>query len=434
MLRNTIFTITAKAGIAVLLTVALPALAVAQTESGGQPPRESNRNLRTRTWSVFLQGGTSWATGVWYERHAAKCSYNLAPAVGGGVDFNLRPWVRLGAEYVYSRYRREQRFSSISPAAMPAKVYGNYLMNFHNAKLGAAFNIMELWSKRQAQWLNIYLGTGVGCMLARGNEYGMWFGATKTQGGVTTPLTGGVINNTGNVIISGTVQTVNRHEAFRRVYIPLTLHAEADVSRRFTLGLKGEVDWLLNRKTVAPQNLIFALATVRYNFVASRAQLLNTFYAARTDSLNSCINDLRGSVEQERQRADNAEAARAQLEQANADLQAQLDACNRRTHLTPHIVFFAHNRFECSAQEQARLRAFLQEAKGTKLSLVAQASTPGTPDYNQHLSEQRLQYVTKLLLQEGFAKQDIEPATAVGEQNGIADAGGRIVTITIQEQ
>ena len=77
---------------------------------------------------LTLQGGLSWATGVWYENVNAKKSYGMAPAVGGGVDYTIRPWVRVGAEYMWSRYRREQRLSSLDAAQMPIKAYGNYLM------------------------------------------------------------------------------------------------------------------------------------------------------------------------------------------------------------------------------------------------------------------------------------------------------------------
>ena len=48
---------------------------------------------------------------LWYQNLDAKRSYKQSPAVGGGVDFTIRPWVRVGAEYLWSRYRREQRFS-----------------------------------------------------------------------------------------------------------------------------------------------------------------------------------------------------------------------------------------------------------------------------------------------------------------------------------
>ena len=76
------------------------------------PPRDLNSELRHRTWSVYTQGGLSWATGVWYRNLDAKRSYRQSAAAGGGFDLTIRPWVRVGAEYIWSRYRREQRPSA----------------------------------------------------------------------------------------------------------------------------------------------------------------------------------------------------------------------------------------------------------------------------------------------------------------------------------
>ena len=152
----------ARVGLTALLTVFVAVGAQAQTNDEGsmQPPQDQNSDLRNRTWSIYAQGGLSWATDVWYQNLDAKKSYKQSPAVGGGVDFTIRPWVRVGAEYLWSRYRREQRFSQLDTRTMPVKAYGNYLMNFHNAKLGVGFNLMELWPNRRAQWLNIWAGTG----------------------------------------------------------------------------------------------------------------------------------------------------------------------------------------------------------------------------------------------------------------------------------
>ena len=249
-------------------TVAVGAQAQTTDEGGTQPPRDRNSELRTRTWSIYAQGGLSWASDVWYQNLDAKRSYKQSPAVGGGIDFTIRPWVRVGAEYLWSRYRREQRFSTLDTKTMPVKVYGNYLMNFHNAKLGVGFNLMELWPRRRAQWLNIWVGTGIGYTFAKGNEYGIYISNTQTQGGQTTPIGGGTtIGNDSEVTITGNVRTTNRHEKFNKLYIPASLHIEADVSRQFTLGLKGEADWLLKRKTTMPENVAFGLITIRYNFI-----------------------------------------------------------------------------------------------------------------------------------------------------------------------
>jgi len=430
----------ARIGLSVLLTSLLTVGAQAQTASEGiaDPPRDTNKELRTRTWSVYAQGGLSWATGVWYQNQDAKKSYKQSPAVGGGFDFTIRPWVRIGADYIWSRYRREQRFDKLDTQASPAKSYGNYVMNTHNVKVGAQFNFMEFWPNRKPQWLNIWMGTGLGGTFARGNEYGIWIGNTISENGNTTAFFGDMnISNDATVTITGKVATVNRREKFNKLFIPATLHIEADVSRQFTLGLKGEVDWLLNRKEVAPKNLIYALATVRYNFVRSRASKEREFYNEEIAALNDRTNAMRQEAETAMARADREAALRQQAEQQNSDLQRQLNDCRNSkrtvTEAPEHYVQFAHNSSYMSREETDRLRSFARSMKGEKLAILAEASTPGTPEYNQTISERRLERVVKVLLKEGFAPEDLHPQTAIGAQNGKKNFEGRRVTIKVKK-
>ena len=431
-----------RVGLTALLTAVVAVGAQAQTNGDGaaQPPRDRNSELRTRTWSVYAQGGLSWASDVWYQNLDAKRSYKQSPAVGGGIDFTIRPWVRVGAEYLWSRYRREQRFSTLDTKTMPVKVYGNYLMNYHNAKLGVGFNLMELWPRRRAQWLNIWVGTGVGYTFAKGNEYGIYISNTQTQGGQTTPIGDGTtIGNDSEITITGNVRTTNRHEKFNTLYVPSSLHIEADVSRRFTVGLKGEMDWLMNRKDIAPKNLIFALATVRYNFVPSRARVQRAYYEGELSALNNRMNALQRDVATEKARAEREAADRQRAEQQQAELQRRLTDCEERQAESPatvqpsHFVQFAHNSSYMSREEAEHLKAFAQSVRGSKLALVAEASTPGTDDYNVQLSERRLRRVVEALVKEGLAPEDLHPTTAIGEQNGKPSAEGRRVTITVEQ-
>ena len=427
-----------KVGLSVLLTTLAFVGAQAQTASKAvaDPPRDTNKELRNHTWSIYAQGGLSWANGVWYPNIDAKSSYKQSPAVGGGIDFTIRPWVRIGADYIWSRYRREQRFSVIDNNVMPVKTYGNYMMNTHNIKLGVQFNLMEFWPARKAQWFNIWLGTGLGGTLARGNEYGVWISNTKN--GTSSSIGNDAnISNDGTVTITGNVSTHNRHENFNKLYIPATLHIEADVSRQFTVGVKGEMDWLLNRQEVAPKHLIYALATVRYNFVQSRARKQRDYYDGEIAVLNDRANSLRQEADSEKARAEQEAQLRQKAEQENNDLQRQLDDCQnskKAVEATPeHYVQFAHNSSYMSREEKDRLRSFARSVKGEKLTIVAEASTPGTSDYNQLISERRMKRVVDLLLKEGFSLQDLQPQTAIGAKNGKKTFEGRRVTIKVKK-
>lgn len=381
------------------------------------PPRDLNSELRHLTWSVYTQGGLSWATGVWYRNLDAKRSYRQSAAAGGGVDLTIRPWVRVGAEYIWSRYRREQRLSALDAETMPVKAYGNYMMNLHNAKLGVGLNLMEIWPERRAQWLNIWAGTGAGYTFGRGNEYGIHFSNTLTQGGQTTPLAGGAsISNDDAVTITGNVRTTNRHERFNTFYIPASLHVEADLGRRLTVGLKGEADWLLNRGDIAPRRYAFALVTLRYNLVPSRARVQRAYYEGEISALGGRLEALRLEAARSSARAAEAEEALRLAETRNADLQGRLSDCE-----------------ECRARAE-RLRAFARSVRGERLSLVAEASTPGGEDYNVRLSERRLRRVVEILVGEGLSAGDLRPATAIGARNGKPSAEGRRVTITVVKE
>lgn len=404
------------------------------------PPRDLNSELRHRTWSFYTQGGLSWATGVWYRNLDAKRSYRQSAAAGGGVDLTIRPWVRVGAEYIWSRYRREQRLSALDAETMPVKAYGNYMMNLHNAKLGVGLNLMEIWPERRAQWLNIWAGTGAGYTFGRGNEYGIHFSNTLTQGGQTTPLTGGAsISNDDAITITGNVRTTNRHERFNAFYIPASLHVEADLCRRLTVGLKGEMDWLLNRGDIAPKGYAFALVTLRYNLVPSRARVQRAYYEGEISALGARLDALRLEADRSRARADEAEEALRLAETQNADLQGLLsdcEECRARAEAAPasHFVQFDHNSTHVGGAEADRLRAFARSVRGERLALVAEASTPGGEDYNVRLSERRLRRVVEILVGEGLPAGDLRPATAIGARNGKPSAEGRRVTITVVKE
>ena len=404
------------------------------------PPRDLNSELRHRTWSVYTQGGLSWATGVWYRNLDAKRSYRQSAAAGGGFDLTIRPWVRVGAEYIWSRYRREQRPSALDAGSMPVKAYGNYMMNLHNAKLGVGLNLMEMWPERQAQWLNIWAGTGAGYTFGRGNEYGIHFSSTQTQGGRTTPLTGGAsIGNDDAVTVTGNVRTTNRHERFNTFYIPASLHVEADLGRRLTVGLKGEMDWLLNRGDIAPGRYAFALVTLRYNLVPSRARVQRAYYEGEISALGGRLESLRLEAARSSARAAEAEEALRLAETQNADLRGRLSDCEEcmaRAEAAPpsHFVQFGHGSSSVEGSEADRLRSFARGVRGERLSLVAEASTPGGEEYNVRLSERRLRRVVEILVSEGLSAGDLRPATAIGARNGKDSSEGRRVTITVVKE
>ena len=148
-------------------------------------------------------------------------------------------------------------------------------------------------------------------------------------------------------------------------------------------------------------------------------------------ALNDRNNALRQEAADAKARADREAYLREQAEQDKAGLKRQLDDCERSRQTAVeepgHYVQFAHNSSTLSREETIR------SVKGSRLTIVAEASTPGTAEYNQAISERRLKRVVKVLLKEGFAPEDLHPQTAIGAQNGKANYEGRRVTITIKK-
>ena len=179
------------------------------------------------------------------------------------------------------------------------------------------------------------------------------------------------------------------------------------------------------------------MATVRYNFVPSRARKLQDHYTDELLALNGRISNLLEEAEAVKVLADHDAKLRKKAEQENDNLKRRLDDCQKSksavAEATGHYVQFTHNSSSMSREETERLRSFARSMKGQKLSILAEASTPGTPEYNQALSERRLKRVVKVLLKEGFAPSDLYPQTAIGARNGKATFEGRRVTIQVKK-
>lgn len=399
---------------------------------------------RTNTWSVYAQGGLSWASSVGYENINARKSYGQYPAFGAGVDYNIRPWVRVGAEYLTSGYRREQRISALDISAGPSQAYGKLSVLYHKAKIGADFNIMELWPHRRAKCLNLYLGTGVGMLFGKASEYSLLFGTEIIKDGVSQPVTGNIdISNTESISVRGNATSKYVRSTFNSPYIPLNLHFEVDVTPQLTLGLKGECDWTLTRSGMTPGNLFAALATIRINLVPSKAQILRRRCAEQRAKMKSCYDRRISALEEDarktaaesdeyRRKAEDMEKANVRLAEENSALKALVeDYSSRKSSLT---VYFDNNSSVLSAEQTGLLNDYLSGVQDKYLSIIAESSAPGSEAHNLRLSEYRLQSVMRAIESAGIDTRNVVYGKAIGELNGKAGDDGRCVTITAENK
>lgn len=146
-----------------------------------------NSAYRTSTWSLYAEGGATMVHGLGMSSVDAPPGMNIFPEIGAGVSFNIRPWIRLGLNYDFSKYAREQRFSEFQPLGVPTGdgtlseqygglAYSKMWTHYHAADATVEFNLMELWRNREDRRFNLYAGAGFGWLFAKGNTYDITMG------------------------------------------------------------------------------------------------------------------------------------------------------------------------------------------------------------------------------------------------------------------
>jgi outer membrane protein OmpA-like peptidoglycan-associated protein len=215
----------------------------------------------------------------------------------------------------------------------------------------------------------------------------------------------------------------------------VSLHLEFDVARQVSVGLKGGVNLAFDSKELAPKSLAFGMLTLRYNFVPSEAKVMKRHYNRRMAAMAESVAEALRKADAEKARADKAEGDLRNAIKENAELQRKLDDVQKivtKEKKPQHTVLFDNNSSYFSEAQGAALREFARKHRGKKLSLVAEASQPGTKEYNQEISERRLERVVKALVKEGFKEKELRPSIAIGSKRGIDSARARRVTITVE--
>ncbi len=419
--------------------------------ANAQDTQPDYKALRTNTWSIYLQGGASWATGLEFKSVNPAAGTSIAPEAGLGVNYNLRPWIRLGLNYEFSKYRREQRpdnFEAVKPsfdgsnsgltentANNGGVAYRKMWNMYHNIDLTADFNIMQLWPNRQCTRFNLYAGTGAGMMFAKGNAY------TLAMGNEQWEDPNNATGNSDNWTSHTWLKAENSRHSYNSFYVPIALAAEYDVMPQLTLGVKGQYKALFTSDHLAPSGLEAAAIVVRYNFVGAK-QGIRSARALYSEALDNC-NKLRAEAAQAE--ANNRTALIA-VQNDNQALQQQLKEsklalaeCENRKAATPIsalTVQFDNNSSKVSAADVKRLEAFAGELKANEaatINLVGEASAEGETAKNQALSEKRLANVMDILRRNGIGDERIRSSKAIGDTQQVYGPSNRRVEITINQ-
>ncbi len=368
---------------------------------------------RTATWSLYAEGGATMAHGLGMSSVDAAPGMNIFPEIGAGVSFNIRPWIRLGANYDFSKYAREQRFSEFQPLEIPAGegtlseqygglVYSKMWTHYHAADLTLEFNIMELWRNRQDRRLNLYAGAGFGWLFASGNTYDISMGHERWSGSYKET-------------INTWLDAVNSRHKYDVGYVPMLLSAEFDVSPVVTVGVQGNYKRLFSCDN-APKGIGTASVVLRLNILGSKSGYKSTGRKLRESELALAAMTVSGAAAKADCEASGKakDEALASAMSENASLKERVDALEkenaglkaRRTSETLEklTVQFSNDSFKLSAAAKADLDAFAERMKAlneTELVVVGEASATGASGHNQRLSELRIETVLDYLRKQG---------------------------------
>ena len=368
---------------------------------------------RTATWSLYAEGGATMAHGLGMSSVDAAPGMNIFPEIGAGVSFNIRPWIRLGANYDFSKYAREQRFSEFQPLEIPAGegtlseqygglVYSKMWTHYHAADATIEFNLMELWRNRKDKRFNLYAGAGFGWLFAKGNTYDISMGHERWS-------------ESYKETINTWLNAVNTSHKYDVGYVPMLLSAEFDISPVVTVGLQGNYKRLLSCDN-APKGIGTASVVLRLNILGSKSGYKSTGRKLRESELALAAMTVASAAAKADCEASGKakDEALASAMSENASLKERVDALEkenaglkaRRTSETLEklTVQFSNDSFRLSAAAKADLDAFAERMKAlneTELVVVGEASATGASGHNQRLSELRIETVLDYLRKQG---------------------------------
>lgn len=367
----------------------------------------------TSTWSLYAEGGATMVHGLGMSSVDAAPGMNIFPEIGAGVSFNIRPWIRLGLNYDFSKYAREQRFSEFQPLEIPAGegtlseqygglVYSKMWTHYHAADATIEFNLMELWRNRKDKRFNLYAGAGFGWLFAKGNTYDISMGHERWS-------------ESYKETINTWLNAVNTSHKYDVGYVPMLLSAEFDISPVVTVGLQGNYKRLLSCDN-APKGIGTASVVLRLNILGTKSGYKSTGRKLRESELALAAMTVASAAAKADCEASGKakDEALASAMSENASLKEQVETLGkenaelkaRRTNeaLEKLTVQFANDSFKLSAAAKADLDAFAERMKAlneTELVVVGEASATGASGHNLRLSELRIETVLDYLRKQG---------------------------------
>lgn len=399
---------------------------------------------RTCTWSLYGEAGATMSHGIGISNVNAAPWTSVSPEIGAGVSFNIRPWIRLGLNYDFSKYARELRFDKLQPLGDSAgdgiididgnlsgdivpdidgKPAGDRLLlektgglaytkmwtQYHAADLTLEFNVMEIWKNRTDKRFNLYAGAGFGWLFAMGNTYNIAMGNErwKEKYKETTDIW---------------LKAENTRHNYNTGYVPMLVSAEFDVSPIVTLGLQGNYKRLLKCDN-APKGIGTVSMVVRLNLLggnsgykskSGKLRESENALAAMRDMNEAVKEDCEDSVHSLKDDLADSENEVARLKSELEDLKKENDALKSQAEEKPKMsrdtignicVMFDFDSSKLRKQAKTELDDFAKRIKSTEgyeLFVTGEASASGDSRYNLKLSELRIDSVIRHLSKNGI--------------------------------
>lgn len=399
-----------------------------------------NDSVRTRTWSIYVQGGISNYHGV---RSALfdNAKRTLSPDLNLGVKYNLKPWVRLGVNAGYTMLKavnkNVQSFTTtengflINDQPGVLTITADRLQNKNNMHVlgldaNADFNILQLWPQRKAQWLNLYAGAGLGYMHGWNRNSLTWsyYKRAVAEG-----------DGYNNVYTHASMKSSGGKNQFNALYIPLSLSLEFDVMRQLTLGVIGQYKCIPTKADFSPKGIYSAGVVIRYNFVKSKSKLQRKQIADLYSRLDA--NQVDCDKEKETLKRQ-SEAETERLKKQAEDLQRQVDemreAAEKKKEAST-VVYFENNSSELSPEAVAQLNAFVEQIKANpekEVMIISSANTVGYKKRNKKLSDSRLSVMKQFLIEQGLDDVRFKSEVSLGDTGMTNSPDCRRVIVVLQ--
>ena len=375
---------------------------------------------RTCTWSLYGEAGATMSHGIGISNVNAAPWTSVSPEIGAGVSFNIRPWIRLGLNYDFSKYARELRFNKLQPLDTHAGdrlllektgglAYTKMWTQYHAADLTLEFNVMEIWKNRTDKRFNLYAGAGFGWLFARGNTYNIAMGNERWKE---------KYKETTNIWL----KAENTRHNYNTGYVPMLVSSEFDVSPIVTLGLQANYKRLLKCDN-APKGIGTVSMVVRLNLLggksgyvskASKLRESQNALAAMRDMNEAVKEDCEDSVHSLKDDLADSENEVARLKSELEDLKKENEALKSQAEEKPKMsrdtlgnicVMFDFGSSKLRKQAKTELDDFAKRIKSTEgyeLFVTGEASASGDSRYNLKLSELRIDSVIRHLSKRGI--------------------------------